>query len=248
MTRKKVYLKGSEIIPFLHTTASIFEIEQITCCGLESSSLWLTSMQDLNANKKTDLELWYELINDDEDAISTLFLRYYSDLLSYGCKVADTAKVEDAIQDIFLTLWKQRKGLSNVQAVRSYLFKSLRWRILRYQTSERRRSFRNEKYFQDLPPFSLSHEEFLISKELEQEGKKLLDRALSQLSSRQRETIYLRFFNGLKYKEIADVMGVNNQTVRNYVFEALQTLRKHLLMCLPLLMIQTSSFVANALF
>nr|GFC66022.1 hypothetical protein [Tanacetum cinerariifolium] len=50
--------------------------------------------------------------------------------------------------------------------------------------------------------------------------------ALNRLSKRQREALYLKFFDGFAYERIAEVMGLNTQSVRNLIFNALQVLRK----------------------
>jgi RNA polymerase sigma factor (sigma-70 family) len=45
--------------------------------------------------------------------------------------------------------------------------------------------------------------------------------ALQSLSKRQKESVYLKFYDGLSNTEIAEVMGVNIQSVYNHVSEAI---------------------------
>ncbi len=186
-------------------------------------------MSDQYDHKKSDTELWHEFINDSQKALTTLYIRYYSQLYSYGLKlVGEKLMVEDTIQEIFLSLWKNRKQRSVVRSVKAYLFKALRWKIIRTRISEQNRVARNNTFAQGQSDFVLSHEEFLIDGELKNEQKALLQKALNKLSKRQQEALYLKFYHGLNYEQIAEVMQITNQTVRNYVFEALQTLRKQL--------------------
>lgn len=186
-------------------------------------------MSDQYDHKKSDTELWHEFINDSQKALTTLYIRYYSQLYSYGLKlVGEKLMVEDTIQEIFLSLWKNRKQRSVVKSVKAYLFKALRWKIIRTRISEQNRVARNNTFAQGQSDFVLSHEEFLIDEELKNEQKALLLKALNKLSKRQQEALYLKFYHGLNYEQIAEVMQITNQTVRNYVFEALQTLRKQL--------------------
>ena len=58
------------------------------------------------------------------------------------------------------------------------------------------------------------------------ETKKLVQKALAELSNRQREIIFLKFFNNLDYEEIADLLDINYQSVVNHVHRAIQKLRK----------------------
>lgn len=56
----------------------------------------------------------------------------------------------------------------------------------------------------------------------------MLQRAINHLSPRQREVVYLRFFNDLDYAEVAAVMGLSYQATRNQMYLALKALREHL--------------------
>ena len=58
-----------------------------------------------------------------------------------------------------------------------------------------------------------------------QKQKEVLLAALDELSPRQREIIYLRFYQNLSYEEIADIMDLNYQTSRNLLYKAIRSLR-----------------------
>ncbi|GAC1585782.1 MAG: hypothetical protein NVS3B25_00300 [Hymenobacter sp.] len=79
-----------------------------------------------------------------------------------------------------------------------------------------------------------SHEEFLIAEQHDSEQSARLLAALGQLTNRQREALYLKFFDGFSYERIAEVMALNIQSVRNLVFNALKAVRKVLLVSLAL--------------
>ena len=50
--------------------------------------------------------------------------------------------------------------------------------------------------------------------------------AMQSLSSRQREIVYLKFYENLEYQEIADLLTLNYQSVVNHVHRAIVKLRK----------------------
>ncbi|RZK52474.1 MAG: sigma-70 family RNA polymerase sigma factor [Hymenobacter sp.] len=84
-----------------------------------------------------------------------------------------------------------------------------------------------------------SHEEFLIAQQTDAEQGQRLLAALNQLSKRQREALYLRFFDDFSYERIAEVMALNIQSVRNLIFRALQVLRQVLASLLLLCLVRT---------
>jgi RNA polymerase sigma factor (sigma-70 family) len=122
--------------------------------------------------------------------------------------------------------------------VKAYLYKAYR-RTLLDLVQDQRRSFSD----QELPaPYDLefSAEEILVQQQSEQAERERIAYVLNSLTKRQKEIIYLRFYKELSYEEIADVLRINNQSVRNCVHEAITVLRhkiKHplVLLLLPLI-------------
>lgn len=165
-------------------------------------------------NKK-DSELFAALRKGDKAALSFLFSRHYDHLLHYGLKMArNDIIVEECIQELFLYLFEAKDRLGNVINVKAYLFSSLRRRILEKRKQEQQRSAAKLN-LPGTPDIQFSPEDILINQEGEQIAHQRLYQALNELPERQREAIYLRYFNGLSTKEIAEVMGVTNQTVLN---------------------------------
>ncbi len=81
---------------------------------------------------ENDQGLWRILRNGNPVALNRLFIKYYSDLYFYGLKlVGNNNRVSDAIQDVFANIWETRKGTSEVNHVKAYLFVALRNNLLR---------------------------------------------------------------------------------------------------------------------
>lgn len=66
-----------------------------------------------------------------------------------------------------------------------------------------------------------------MQEEGQQQIQQALTQALNALSWRQKEAVYLRYYNGLRTKEIAEIMGVANQTILNTLYQALKKIRKN---------------------
>jgi RNA polymerase sigma factor (sigma-70 family) len=70
-----------------------------------------------------------------------------------------------------------------------------------------------------------SHEDFLIGEQNTLEWKNKLVQALNSLSPRQREAIYLRFFDNLTYEQIAQVMSLTVPTLYDLLSKAVKKLK-----------------------
>jgi RNA polymerase sigma factor (sigma-70 family) len=170
-------------------------------------------------------KLWRLFLAGDEQALSTIFRTYHDDLFNYGMKLAgNTEIVKDSIQEMFLKLWRNRQSLSETSNIKPYLFKALRRHI------EDCTAIYNRYYFTDKPllefEVQLSREDFIINNQVSEETQKKVLTVLERLSPRQREAIYLRYFDNLEFENIAMVMGMNIQSVRNILHRSMQTLRE----------------------
>lgn len=172
------------------------------------------------------LQLWSNIKSGDQFALSELYCCSYSQLFNYGFKIIpDQSLVEDCIQQLFLNVWKKRDVVSDAKSVKSYLFTSYRRLIFRRLKKQRNQAKRNHRYSQHQNDKIPTREELIIFFETEQHKKTQLQTALDSLSNRQRQAIYLKYYNGLSNKEISEVMDVNTQSVYNHISKAIQKMQ-----------------------
>lgn len=180
------------------------------------------------ARTGTDEQLWHKLREGHEPAFVELMRRYHMPLVSFARKLTpDAALVEDAIQDLFIDLWTHRQTLSQTTAVRPYLLASLRRRLVR--------SLHRDRWLQATAPDDLdttflvqfSIEESLIETETQQQQLRQLNYLLNRLPARQREALYLKFYQNLTNEQIAEVMHIGYQSATNMIHRALVFLRQH---------------------
>jgi RNA polymerase sigma factor (sigma-70 family) len=187
----------------------------------------------------TDQERWKLFLGGNKDALSQIFLDFHDDLFNYGMKLAgESDLIKDCIQDLFLKLWKNRSNLDSVQVIKPYLLKSLRHHI---QDSIQLRKSRHFVDFESMFEVVYSHEDFLIDEQVTQEVRKKVVDALNQLSPRQREAIYLRYFEDLDFETIAQVMEMNVQSVRNIIHRGMQVMRDLMVLHTFFLMLRKSA-------
>ena len=183
-----------------------------------------------NFNTGTSLnneyDLWLAFIHGDEHAFSELYKKCYRDLYSYGISLGmDEHQAVDAIQDIFLKIYLKSIKIKNAETVRPFLFQSIKNAYLNLLKREQKHiSLENLTY--DFS-FKYTIEDRLINKEDREAVKQKIDKALSTLTSRQKEIIYLRFLHEMEFEEIAVILNISEQAARNLLHRAFEKIRKN---------------------
>ena len=178
-------------------------------------------------NEWTDIQLFNALRDGHKDALSILYLRHYNYLMHYGLQIgADQILVEESIQELFTHLFESYDHFGEVRYVRAYLFKAFRRRVVAIMGYEKGRK-NSENRWLDHVDMRFSINDFDNLHGDREKLQSVLVDALNNLPWRQREAVYLRYYNGLSTKEIAEIMGAANQTVLNTLFQALKKLRKY---------------------
>ena len=177
-----------------------------------------------------DQHQWLCFRAGDERAFAGLFDRYCDVLLRYGLTIVpDRDFVKDCIQDLFADLWRRRASLSEAQSVRCYLLVSLRRLLVRQKNAIRRQHDLRRQWQIELETAAPhSPERTLADTEQADHSRNLLMRELNALPARQREALFLRFYEELDYEQITEIMDLNYQVVRNMVHRAVKTLRQRL--------------------
>lgn len=174
-------------------------------------------------------DLWKELRNGNKIALNGLFKRFYDSMFGYGYRIIpDDDRNKDAIQEVFFQVWKYRSNLANVESVRAYLFKSLRHQLLRDKTVRQRREKLNKEFATEEFEIYVNYDKWLEILDLEQQQKSKLKKAVTELSPRQREVLYLKFYEGLSSEELSKIMEVRTQSIYNLLSNAIKNLRNHI--------------------
>lgn len=183
--------------------------------------------------RPSDEQLWQAVRTGEEAAMNELFGRHYDALFHYGHRlVRDEDLTKDCIQEMFVAFWYGRERLADVRSVKPYLLICLRRRLLKASKAKLRFSLKLSKEHFEV---TFSHEDFLIHQQHSLEQAQRLARALNQLPKRQREALYLKFFDDLPYEEMEPLLGIRYQSIRNLVHQAIAFLRKEVLLLLTII-------------
>jgi len=184
-----------------------------------------------------DTACWSRLKKGDPQALGYLYDTYADKLFTSALRMTtDRELAKDCIQEVFIEIWNYRNTLGDVLHSQSYLVKVMRSVLLKKLKKE---SCITRYVASDtLASSEESMEEMIISSDIDKEKKKKLHIALSNLTSRQKQVLEMRFYEGLTYEQIADKLRMNYQSVNNLAFRTIHRLRSHLLIVISLLCIQ----------
>ena len=168
---------------------------------------------------------WQQFCAGDKTAFGEIAELNYTALHHYGTRfTSDRDLIKDCIQDLFLEIWEKRENLDHVISIKPYLFQSLRNNLIR---RIKKQSLFSEISQDDFPEDGLSAESDWILSETDQLTSSRLQNGIELLPKRQREALYLKYYENLSYDEIGEVMGLQRQAVANYLQYGIQKLREY---------------------
>ncbi len=171
---------------------------------------------------------WRLFISGDLDALSVLFRLYVPGLMAYGLKIyPDEELVKDSVQDVFVKLITKRSNINLNNNVKGFVYRLLRNQLIdELKIINKRRT--NEQNRAPGDCFEFDTEQVHIRIEEENRINDAVSLAIVQLSSYQREILFLKYTNGLSYEEISQVMGINIASARTSVYRALKQIKVQL--------------------
>lgn len=187
-----------------------------------------------------DEKVWQAFKRGDALAFTDLVGIYYPVLLKYGLRICkDPDVVKDCLHNLFIEIWSRRDRLNEICSIKAYLLTSLR-RQLHKEMQRTHWAFATDDALDDYDfQVQFAVETDIIENEVRDENLVKLRINLEYLSKRQREAIYLRFYQNLEYEDIAQIMAINQHSAVNLVYEALKLLRKYWT-CVVFLLLPTS--------
>lgn len=175
---------------------------------------------------------WENITSGDQDAYSSAYLVFYNRFYNYGLKFTpDITVVEDAIQEVLMVLWLERGRLPGIHNPEGYFFSSFRNHLF----NKLKAASRQLTVGIGEPDPEFGSDTVLISQEVDSALQQRLQRSIDNLSARQREAIFLRFYEGLSYDEVGAVLGITTKATYKLVARALLELKGK--MALPMAII-----------
>lgn len=193
----------------------------------------------MNVSIPDYIDLFEKFKEGNEEAFAFFYKLFINDLYAYGLSLgAEKEIVKDVVQDIFVKLYFKKKDFSSINHLKYFLLKSLKNSLYNYYKSKAVST--TTVFSEDILNFSIKTTvlDKIIDEEERVAIKQQVDDLLSKLTHRQKEAIYLRYMQELKYEEIAEIMKITQHAVRKLISRSLKRLRDDeqlLLTCLFLL-------------
>lgn len=165
-----------------------------------------------------------ELASNDIAALTTLFNEVYDDLYDFGKNISgDSELTKNIIHDLFIYIWEKRKKLSQIQYLKAYIFKVLKNRIIKEISLDKGRVSLSDPHIIDI---DFSKYNFTAEDSFSKETKKAIINMLNSLTASEKHVVYLKYYQGMSYDEIASVMDIKNQSARNLMTRTLKRMKQ----------------------
>jgi len=182
----------------------------------------------------SDNDLLRQITGGNVNAFEMLFKEHYENLCRYACTfVRDSDEAEDIVQKTFVTFWEKRGGITLETSLKSYLYGAVRNAALNNIKHQQVRQKHAASVTVDDHIVSESASDGVVSAELNER----INTAIAGLPEQCRRVFEMSRFEGLKYSEIAEQLGISVKTVENQMGKALRRMREELHEYLPILII-----------
>lgn len=169
----------------------------------------------------------------ETDALEQLYKRYYKQLYGYVSRyLYDPDRAEDIVQEVFFRVYNNRENYEPTAKFSSWVYRIARnlcvddkrrhWSrrvVLNSQLSE-------DDGGPDFLDFAADRGINARDRFLEKTDMDIIREAIESLSDEQREVMLLHKYEGMSYKEIADILGVTPESVKQRAYRAHMRLRE----------------------
>ena len=173
----------------------------------------------------SDKKIWDDFRKGESYALSHIYYQNVQLLFRYGKKFSkDDEIIKDSIQDLFFDFIKTRSKLGETDNINFYLLCSFRRKLLR-NIQKQNLTFDANDEKTPKPEIVYSVERELIEKEELTAREQAVQKALKNLSAKQREILYYRFTCNFDYDQICEIMSLKYDSARKQVSRSLKALK-----------------------
>jgi len=175
-----------------------------------------------NYKTYSDVELLALCKAGDETGFSEIYDRYWAVLYRHAYKLLkEKPTAQDVVQEVFVTLWDKIPNLELQSSLSSYLYTTVRNKILNVIQKEKI----HERYITSFGHFIERSETVTDHRIREQMLRERIEREVAHLPTKMRHVFELSRTQHLSYKEIAQELNLSDKTVKKQVSNAIKILR-----------------------
>jgi RNA polymerase sigma-70 factor (ECF subfamily) len=172
---------------------------------------------------QTDTAIFAQISQGDQKALELLYKRYYHPLCNFAFSFLKSVDyTEEVVSDVFLAIWLKRDTLSIKSSIKSYLFTAVKNQSVNFLKAQKIRfeeieSFESSDYSNEHADACLTYAETLRQVEM----------IIDKLPPQRRTIFILNRMEGMKYKEIADLLAISVHTVQKQMTEAVKQVTQY---------------------
>jgi RNA polymerase sigma-70 factor (family 1) len=175
-------------------------------------------------NELSEKQIFIRIQEGDERAFAILFDRYKSRLFRHIYqRTSSVYETEEIVQNIFISLWKNRDSIVIEESAWPYLMGAARNSVLYFFVKNAKNQV-IESLTEIQEPLDHAQEDHLVAQELET----FIDDVINKMPVTMKRSFELSRKENLSVKEIAEKMKLSEQTIKNNLTLALQRLRSRL--------------------
>ncbi len=158
-----------------------------------------------------------------EDLFQTIYNDYYSSLCVFAKSfLHDSDEAEEIVQGVILKMWEQKENLSEINSIKSYLYRAVRNTCLNYIKHQKLETKYKDTAWVELKKIEENFIDPYQNKELEE----YIQASIEELPSRCKEVFELSRYDGMKNKDISEHLEISVKAVEANITRALSALRK----------------------
>lgn len=159
--------------------------------------------------------------DNDLSSFKKIYFLYYERLLHLACSIVRSTEVsEEIVDDVFVKIWSNRAKLHTINNLTVYLYVAVKNRSLNHNMAKRMDHVDIESIDFELKDLSSSVEDIMITNEL----AKVINYTVRQLPTQCKLVFKLVKEDGLKYREVAEILNISVKTVEYHISNALKTI------------------------
>lgn len=182
----------------------------------------------------SDLNIVEQIRSGNQLAFESVFRQHYKGMCGYAAKyLSDLDQAEEIVQDIFFNFWNKKENLHINTSLEAYLFRSVRnacLNFLKHLKIREQYKLANERLIQEEEK---NVQDNVIALELQEK----IDSCVAQLPPERQKIFKMSRYEGLKYREIAEKLGISIKTVEVQMGKSLKFMREQLVDFLPVIYI-----------
>lgn len=162
---------------------------------------------------------------DDHAAFRILYSRYWESLYKKAiCRLGNGDDAQDAVQEVFISLWRNRETIQCGETLAPYLFTALKYSVIKQVYRKSKKGILMPLSADELERTAITTEELFQYKELQA----VLASEVAELPEKMQEIYRLSRIENLQIAEIARRLNISEQTVKNTLTTVLKRLRERL--------------------